>query len=59
MTANVCNTDIFLNLEINFRTVFFQDSLVLYRIDDTEISNRIFSYLIAFLSPFSQLAHAW
>jgi hypothetical protein len=37
----------------------FGDSLVLYRINDTEILNHILLYLITFLSPFNHFAYAY
>ncbi len=48
MTVHIHYTDIFINLEINFWTVLFWDLLILYQIDDTEISNGILLYLITF-----------
>ncbi len=59
MTVHIHNTDLFINLEIDFWMVFFWDSLILYQIDDTEILNVILMYHITFLSLFSHLAHAW
>jgi len=38
MTFHIRKTDIFNNIEIDFWMVLFQDSLILYGIDDTEIS---------------------
>jgi hypothetical protein len=48
MTVHIGNTDIFIYLKINFWTVLFWDYLILYQIDNTEISNCILSYLMAF-----------
>jgi hypothetical protein len=49
------NANILNNLGINFWTIYFWDSKTLYWISNIKILNRVLSYLINFLSLFSDL----